>query len=110
MKNVAMACTWRIIAFTTTMLVVAALTWHANGTADWGSAGLTGAIAGTFKMVFYVLHNKAYERFWNAKETETASNVNPARNLKALMGMGLVKGVVRDANDPLNGDFYVIAD
>ena len=72
MRDIAMATTWRIIAFSTTVLVVAALTWHANGTADWGSAGLTGAIAGSIKMVLYVLHNKAYRRWWNAKETKEA--------------------------------------
>lgn len=107
MRDIAMATTWRLIAFTTTVLVVAALSWHANGTADWSSAGLTGAIAGTIKMVLYVLHNKAYRRWWNANETK---EVNPPRQLAALCSMGLVASVVRDANDPLNDDFYVIAD
>lgn len=107
MKDIAMATTWRVIAFTTTMLVVAGLTWHATGTIDWGTAGLTGAIAGSIKMMLYVLHNKAYERFWNANGTK---EVNPPRQLAALCSMGLVASVVRDANDPLNDTFYVVLD
>lgn len=107
MRDIAMATTWRLIAFTTTMLVVAFLTWNANGTADWTAAGLTGAIAGSIKMILYVIHNRAYRRWWDANETET---VNPVRSLKALCSMGLLASVVRDANDPLNDEFYVLVD
>lgn len=110
MKSIVKAVTWRLIAASTTMVVVALLSWHATGTIDWGQGGTVAAIAGSLKMVFYIWHDKAYERFWNANETETAVNVNPARTLKALCGMGLAKGMVRDANDPLNDDFYVITD
>ena len=91
------------------VLVVAFLSWNATGTIDWGTGGAVAAIAGTIKMVLYVYHDKAYARFWNANETKTEA-VNSPRKLDTLFGMGLMANVVRDANDPLNGEFYVITD
>ena len=73
MKSVVKAMTWRLIAATTTLFVVAFLSWHATGTIDWGTGGQVAAIAGTLKMVFYVFHDKAYDRWWrDANETEEA--------------------------------------
>lgn len=80
MKSVVKAVTWRLIAATTTMFVVAFLTWHATGTIEWGQGGIVAAIAGSLKMVFYVFHEKAYDRFWNAKETEEVGSPRRLRH------------------------------
>ncbi len=60
MKSIFKAITWRIIAASTTMAVVYVLT------GDVASAGSAAAIAGTIKMVLYVLHDKA----WDAIKTK----------------------------------------
>ena len=60
MKPLIKACTWRVIAATTTMAVVYALT------GDISDAGAAAAIAGTIKLFLYMLHDKA----WHAIETK----------------------------------------
>lgn len=66
MKSIIKAITWRAIAATTTMGTVYVLT------GDTASAGAAAAIAGTIKMVLYILHDKAWDK-WNATETKATS-------------------------------------
>ena len=57
MRTLLKATTWRIVAATTTLLVVYGLT------GDAGSAGAAAAIAGTLKMGLYMAHDWAWTRY-----------------------------------------------
>jgi hypothetical protein len=70
-----------------------------------GSAGATAAIAGTIKMVLYVLHDNAYDTFWTNVKAQ-ATLANPPRSFTSLCRMGLVTTMRKQAT----ADVYVIID
>ena len=71
-RHAAKAMTWRIVATTTTVVIVGI------ATGEWALAGGVGALDAAVKMVFYYLHERVWYRFIGVGLTAAESSLSPA--------------------------------
>ena len=71
-RHAAKTMTWRIVATTTTVVIVGV------ATGEWAIAGGVGAVDAAVKMVLYYLHERVWYRFIDLGVTAAESSLSPA--------------------------------
>ena len=71
-RHAAKAMTWRIVATTTTVIIVGIVT------GEWAIAGGVGAVDAAVKMVLYYLHERVWYRFIGLGVTAAESSLSSA--------------------------------
>ena len=71
-RHAAKAMTWRIVATTTTVVIVGI------ATGEWAMAGGVGAVDAAVKMVLYYLHERVWYRFIGLGVTAAESSLSSA--------------------------------